>query len=262
MTLSFQKYIGLTCMIALCLLTLSCKSTKRGTTKKLKSRSASWLLKRVEPNRVDAEWLNARARMKYDDDQFGVSATAYIRMKKDSAIWVAGKKLGIEVVRALITPDSVYVLDRLNKEYRVEGIAFLQRQFSLPVTYYDLQDILLGNTILMPDKSMLTAEVDSNHYRISEKNPESMAKSYWFDGEFYRLTRMNFTENAPSRDALIELDEYQGVEGANNFSYFRKLRFRSPETGQVSLDLNFTRVELNTPKSLSFEIPSHYTKVD
>jgi hypothetical protein len=52
------------------------------------------------------------------------------------------------------------------------------------------------------------------------------------------------------------------MEGTNKFSYFRALQFISPETGTISLDLKFSKVDLNTPKSLTFDIPSHYTKVD
>lgn len=241
---------------------MSCKSVKRGTTADLKPRSSAWLLKKINQSKVDAKWLDAKAKIDFRSDEFSIVATTTIRMQKDSAIWMVGKKFGIEGIRALVTPDSVYVINRLTNEYQIEGISFLQEQFNLPMTFYDLQDILLGNAILLPDQSSLESSMDTSHYILKEKSTLGMNKSYTFNGEGYYPEKMYFSEGAGQRTAQLEFGDHRPVEQTDNFSYFRALLFRSPETGTISLDIKFSRVELNTPKSLSFEIPSHYTKVN
>ena len=158
-----MKKIFLLSLSIFLLLSSSCKSTKRGATAKLKQRSAPWLVKKTNQSRVEADWLDAKAKIDFRSDDFSIVATAYIRMKKDSVIWMVGKKFGVEGVRALVTTDSVYVLDRLNKEYRAEGISYLQLRFNLSMSYYDLQDILLGNAILLTDNPGLVASKDSTN---------------------------------------------------------------------------------------------------
>ncbi|HRF24264.1 MAG TPA: DUF4292 domain-containing protein, partial [Chitinophagaceae bacterium] len=55
------------------------------------------------------------------------SVTVHIRMIKDSVIWLlVNGPLGIEGLRALITTDSVKILDKQNKTYTARSMAYLQ----------------------------------------------------------------------------------------------------------------------------------------
>jgi Domain of unknown function (DUF4292) len=257
-----KKNISLLTLLTLSLLLVSCKGIKRGANAALKDRSAEYLLKKIEQSKVDASWLDAKAKLDFVSDEFSISATAYIRMKKDSAIWIVGKKFGIEGIRALVTRDSVYYLNRLEEQYFVKDISFLQKQFNLPMDFYDLQDILLGNAILLPDESALTARRDSSHYFLETAAPQPEAKSYSINGQHFYSKKMYFKETVAQRIAQLEFGDHRPLEGTNYFSYFRTLFFQSPETGQISLNVKFSNVELNTPKSLTFDIPAHYTKID
>jgi len=256
-----QNFLFIT-IVLLSLLVTSCRGSKGGAKASLKKRSAGYLLKKVNQGRVEADWVDAKAKLDFDSDDFSIGATAYIRMKKDSAIWIVGKKFGIEGVRALVTKDSVYYLNRLESEYMVKDISFLQKQFNLPMDFYDLQDILLGNAILLPAADALESSKDSTHYLLKERDEKGVVKSYVLDGQDYYPEEMFFKQGTNRRTARLEFGDHRATEGTNKFSYFRALQFNSPETGVISLDLKFSKVDLNTPKSLTFDIPSHYTKVD
>ena len=66
-----------------------------------------------------------------DDKHYDVNAT--IRMHKDSLIWASvNAVLGIEAMRLLITKDSVFLLDKLNKTYTTRSVDYLQEETSLP----------------------------------------------------------------------------------------------------------------------------------
>jgi Domain of unknown function (DUF4292) len=249
-------------ILALFFFLVSCKGTKRGANAALKDRSAEYLLKKIEQGKVDATWLDAKAKLDFVSDEFSISATAFIRMKKDSAIWIVGKKFGIEGIRALVTLDSVYYLNRLEEQYFIKDISFLQKQFNLPMDFFDLQDILLGNAILLPDESALTVRRDSSHYILETAVSQAEYKSYTFNGQHFYPRKMYFKETAEQRIAQLDFGDHRPLEGTNYFSYFRALLFQSPETGQISMDVKFSNVELNTPKSLTFDIPAHYTKID
>lgn len=249
-------------ILLFCFSIVSCKGTKRGASSSLKKRSANYLVKKINQSRVEADWLDAKAKIDFDSDDFSIGATTYIRMKKDSAIWVVGKKFGIEGIRALITKDSVFMINRLENSYIAKDISYLQKQFNLPMELTDLQDILLGNAVLLPDATVLKSSKDSTHYLLTDLYNNSLTKSYVINGKQFYPEEMYFKQGSDRRTADLEFGDHRSLSGTEFFSYFRALQFRSPETGDVSLDIKFSKVELNKPKSLTFEIPSHYTKVD
>jgi hypothetical protein len=55
---------------------------------------------------------------------------------------------------------------------------------------------------------------------------------------------------------------YKKTELAGWFPYLRTLEASSPETGEMRLSIELNEVEFNVPKSIRFEIPAHYEKVD
>lgn len=67
---------------------------------------------KVIKNKIDFNTFNARVRVAYTGKDGGDEATALIRVKKDSAIWLSLRgPLGIEGLRVLITNDSVKVMN-------------------------------------------------------------------------------------------------------------------------------------------------------
>jgi len=258
-----NKYLLLLIAITIGLSGTSCKSKKNpNNTGVVKSKSAKFLVKKIKQDKIDVEWLNAKAKIDFKTNEMSETATLFIRMRKDSAIWMVGKKFGFEGVRALITPDSVFMLDRLSNELRVSDMSLIQDQFSLPVNFYDLQDMILGNLILVPDAKALTAQVDQKQYHLSEKALGEMTRDYWINGYTYSPERMAFKMPTQERSALIENSDHQKIGGAGLFAHDRYYNFQSPQTGEVILEMEFSKVEVNEPVSLKFEVPSHYKRVD
>jgi len=258
-----NKYLLLLIAIAIGLSSTSCRSKKNTDgTAAVKNKSAKFLVKKIKQDRIDVKWLDAKTKIDFQTDDLSQSATLYIRMAKDSAIWMVGKKFGFEGVRALITPDSVYMLDRLQNEYRVSDLSLIQDQFSLPINFYDLQDIILGNLILVPETKDLKASVDKKQYHLQEKASDEMTKDYWLNGYTFAPERMTFKMAVQNRNALIENSDHRKVDGAGLFAHDRYLKFQSPQTGEVILDMEFTKVAVNEPVSLKFEVPGHYERVD
>ena len=73
------------------------------------------------------------------------TANMSLRIRRDSVIWLSGSLVGIEGVRALLTPDSVLVVMPLQREYFAGGYRFLSQTLGVPVTFLQLQAILLGD---------------------------------------------------------------------------------------------------------------------
>ncbi|MDA3909847.1 MAG: DUF4292 domain-containing protein [Bacteroidales bacterium] len=78
------------------------------------------------------------------------SANCYIRMYQDSLIWISVRSMSLEGMRAVITPDSVKYIDRINNKYYRGDYSFVAQMSPLLLDFYDVQNLLLGKIMDSP----------------------------------------------------------------------------------------------------------------
>lgn len=224
-----------------------------------KAKSEKFLLKKMLQNQVDAESLAAKARVTVRDESGVTKFTANFRWKKDSLIWMNFKKVSVEAARVQITPDSIYIIDRLNKKYIVEDFNYAQREYNLPTGFQGLQAFLLGNPVFFT-KDFKT-DIDDNRYRLKGKT-DTYETAYWLEAATFLLKKMMVDDFRNGRIVEYELGDYGKLEDGQNFSYFRHLNLQSREFGDVSVKMELSKVELNDVKEIRFSIPGHYERVE
>lgn len=221
----------------------------------LSDKDESVLMKRMVENQISADWLGARAKVTYSDEYGSESFSAFIRTRKDSAIWMAFKKFSIEGVRVLITPDSVKIIDRLNGEYSAEPFEALRRKYQIPLSFQGLQALLLGNPVFFSRESEVS--LDSGRYVLQQQSDNLMAR-YTLDQKSLLLKEF-FVKDEQSRRSLRMMSaNHQTLEDKQNFSYFRSLNLASPDLGQMQVNIEFTKVEVNVPQKMDFNVPGQY----
>jgi len=259
-----RKYTNfLFLMLIVALLLPACKGARSAADGDAKMRSADAILKRMVKQQVRAKGMESRARISIDDGSFSQSATANIKWLKDSLIWMNVTKFGFEVARAQITQDSVYLIDRLNNEYAIKDLSFVQDEYNLPANFATLEAMLIGNPVFFGKTTSLVLKTAENEYILAEKNlANSINSSYVIDAQEFLLKSMFFEELAEQQKMRVLLDDYRQVSGNQNFSYLRKVEVNSPKTGTVDIGIEFSKVELTPPSRIRFEIPSRYTRID
>ena len=238
---------------------IACNPARRAHKDNLRPKSEKFLMKRLLANQVSADWLGTKARVTYRDEYMRESFTAYIRMKKDSAIWMSFKKFSIEGARALITPDSIFVIDRINNQYLAKPFSYAQREYHLPVGFQGLQAMLLGNPVFFSSETV--ASVDSTRYMLSQKTDNLKAK-YWIDGVKFMLQGFFVDDFRNKRELTYMASDYQQLPDKQKFSYFRRFNLNSKDLGTLQVDIDFSKVEIDVPQQMSFSVPSRYERVD
>ena len=216
-------------------------------------------MKRLLDNQVQAEWLGAKAKVSFSDEYGGESASCNIRIRKDSVIWINLKKFSIEGARVLIRPDSVFVVDRINGQYLAKPFEYLQEEYHLPVNFQGLQAILLGNPVFFSSETSST--VDSSLYLLTQKTDRLEAK-YWLDDAKALLRRFLVDDFREQRSLDVKATDFRQLDDKQNFSYVRHLNLNSKDTGRMNVVVEFSKVEINVPQKMEFEIPERYEKVD
>src|SRR5262249_49197021 len=111
----------------------------------------------IRKNRIDFTTFSAKIDEEYEDaDGNKYDVNVHLRMDKESVIWVSiTALLGIEGLRAYITPDSVKILDKQNKVYIARSVSYLQEVTELPLDLHTLQELIIGNPVFF-DENILS----------------------------------------------------------------------------------------------------------
>jgi len=219
----------------------------------VKEQKADFLVDKVVTNQVKADWFNSRVKLNVEGDavmNIGLSGT--LRMEKDKAIWLSLKKFGFEVARALITPDSAYVLNRVNGDHVAEDLGYVQRKMNFPANFQMLQAMVLGNPVFFTKD--FETKLDSTGYTLWSET-SSPKSTYLLNGEDFSLQAMAFEEYNPNRLMKVNLENYKTVGGNRNFSHDRYFDIRSESTGNMKVKLVFSNVEFDVEKNMPFSKP-------
>jgi len=114
--------------------------------KKLTSTDSLVKEENLQIKQLDFEYFSAKSKIKYHDLDNNFKATANIRIKKDSVIWLSlTATLGIEALRVMITQDSIAIIDRVKKEYMRYDFEELNKKLNFEFDFQTIQAMILGN---------------------------------------------------------------------------------------------------------------------
>ncbi len=247
-------------LLLIALILPSCNPARRLEKGKLRKKSANFLVKKLEQNRIEAEWFSGKSKVAFKGAGQNLKASANIMMRRDSVVWMNVKKLGIEAARVQITPDSVYFINRLTREYAIWDLGYLERQFNLPLGFKDLQELILGNAVMVSSDD-LEAKVQSPQHQLSGQQA-GVNTEYYLDGLSYLLQQIIVSDPREGWEVKIDQEAYALEKEYADFPYFRNFAIDSKDTGPISLNLKFSKIELNVPKNIQFAIPSRYSRID
>jgi len=224
-------------------------------------RTAQFLVKKLQARNLDAvKRMSAQTRIYVEGDGQSMSANGNIVWVRDSAIWLNVKKFGLEAARVLVTPDSVFMINRLQKTWYGRSIESLQAEYQLPGGFGLLQDFLLGRAWM--DKDMeVQSDIEGGFHRLSGSNGV-VAADYRIEEGSFLLKSESFLQPRTARNVRFSFDNYQKTKPAGLYPLLRTIQAFSPETKDVQFELEFLHVDFNTPAPYRFEIPATYQRAE
>ncbi len=214
------------------------------------------IIGKLETQRISFNTFSAKVKMDYSSSNGSDGATAYLRMQKDSVIWLSlTGALGIEGFRVMITRDSVKVMNKLEKVIQYRRISYLRELTGVPVDFNSLQDILIGNPVYL-DSNIISYQVSNNNLLILMSG-QIFKNLLTVDKNNLRLLHSKLDDVNPvkNRTADITYDDYN-KEGSFYFSTSRKISVAEKSKTDVSLD--FKQYDFNKTLTFPFNIPKNY----
>ena len=171
-----------------------------------------------------------------------------LKMIKDSVMWLSVRErvIGIELLRAKLTPDSLYLLNRLEKSFFIKSTSQFNDISTFYLNFDDFQYILFSN-FTYPN-SPYTYSIKNENYQLSSQN-----ESYNFDNKF-RLTEAKIT----NFEYLINIS-FMKYNNIDNFP--RELALSILSKSNLDANIIYTKVDFNEYPSILFNIPNSYHEI-
>lgn len=215
----------------------------------------------IHRKRVDYKTFSAKIKVEFEDSKGKQpNITAYVRILKDSLIWISGYAtvFNIEAFRVLIDKDSVFVLDKINKEVKLRSMDYLQEVTEIPFDLNTLQDLFVGNPIFLEDSVLSYKETESRimlaTLGIHFKHLLTLNK----DDHLLIHSKLDDVNLARNRTADITYGEY---ENNNGLAFSTSREITVSEKNKLDIKLKFKQYEFNKDLSISFNIPANFKRL-
>lgn len=213
----------------------------------------------VQSNHIDFNTFSAKIKVDYrGGDGKSYDFNAFVRMKKDSVIWISvNAALGIEAFRVLITPDSVKVLNKLDKVAQLRSMDYLQDLTQLPFNFKELQAIIIGNPVYL-DSNIVSFRKDEEY--ISLMSSGRLFKHYITVGAndyLINSSKLDDAEVGRSRTAVFTYGEY---ESKDNIRFATRRKISLAEKSRLDISLEFKQFNFNESLNYPFNVPKNYRR--
>jgi hypothetical protein len=258
--MNFKK-IGLLVLISIALIATSCRSRKGISNSPFKAENkASIVVGETMANNLKYDFLSQKARVKFNGAGKRLSLTMNIRTEHEKKIWISVTAFGaFEAVRAVITPDSIQVLDRVNSRHYNKPFDFIQNFIGAEVTFSQLEAIFVGNFDPTFIDKMISFSADSTGYNIGGTKGDYEVLMHVV-GQYQKLQLADLNDLMRGSTLNLLFDDFQDIGGT--MVPFNVIATGNDGKSESEINLTFTRIEKETELKFPFNVPDSYEKVD
>jgi hypothetical protein len=246
----------------------SCSSRKVLVTRKTDSTAVAEVNKEnsitAKLNAIKARQLNyntftGKAKTKLDIDGKSNDVTMNIRIQHGKKIWVSITAIvGIEVARAVITPDSIMVINRLQGVYIKKPFSYVYTYTSKQVNFNTLEALLVGNAIpeLLNDKVEIQA---SGTNTILSGSLQRLVYRLVI-GSDLKVSQTNLSEGATAQ--ALQATNSNFIQTDNRIMPSQVNIMSTVKNKKIEANLTYSKANFDQVLEFPFSIPDRYTPAD
>jgi hypothetical protein len=215
-------------------------------------------LNAVRAQQINFNTFSAKAKTTLDINGNSNNVTLNIRINRDKEIWVSVTALlGIEGARAVITPDSIMVINRLQGVYLKKPFSYIHRFTSRQVDYSMLQALFTGNAApkLLNDSAKYNAMGDG----VTLKGNLGDLVYKLLLSKDLKVSQTNLVNQAEGQSLQVN-NIFSALNGQKAISQIDIVSVA--ESNKIEVNLHFVKVDYNQPQDYPFTIPDSYTPED
>lgn len=271
----------------------------------LANKTPNYLLARMPQPAAELQWYTAKATTQVVQGLPGqleggkeTSFKAAVKLRRDSLFWASiSPALGIEVVRALVSPDSVMFINKLKDQYFAGALTQLSEQVGIELSLSQLQGLFWGEALDFDPDEKYKSSVEGYRYVLSSKtkkrffkaaeNKEAIIDSsqsylpgfnekrlerlrekqeellilrkYYISPENFLVTAIEVVDLANEQVLEVEYADHEKVSGV---LLPKKITlFASNAANTLHVEMALSKIKVNEPRSMPFRIPQKYERI-
>lgn len=250
-------------LLSLVFFASSCSTNKE--TSRVKMISENQIIKEIDDNRFAFDNLEARIGVSVKGDNL-LGLKGQMRIQNDSVIWISlSLKLGIEVGRIMITPDSIKYINRNTRTYLAESLDYFNDKLPVVPSLQFFQNILVGNDTQIENSDRCRVTTDDNSYRLEFTQKDmNIIKDVCVNAETFRINEYMIKElDKENGNIHIQYDEFQNINGrliptkiileVNETTNQRDKKF--------SIEINYSDIKTGEKLSFPFNVSSKFEQI-
>ncbi len=265
-------------ILSILILIFSCRTYKKDIKEPIKDKKEEgpeYLFSKLKENELKYDWFVARFDAEVLLDKNPNNFKGQIRIKKDSLIWISiSPLLGIELLRVLLSNDSVYIMNRINKSYFVGDYDYINLMMNTAFDYDMIQALLIGNDFSYYENSIFKSVLDNKQYKLTtlgrkklkervrnqDDKDRVLIQDIWLDPENFKIVRESIKEIKKGNNKLNV--EYLKFEELNGMLFSVENTYEVIAENKVFIRLKYSKIRINEKVSLSYTIPASYKPME
>jgi hypothetical protein len=236
--------------------------------------STNKIIDSVMKYELSFEYFASKISVDADFPEESKSFKVNLRIRKDSVIWMQITAVNIVVAQAVITKDSVKVLDKFHKKYYPRGFNYLNDLFDTELDFTMLQDMLVANAMSFDKDEKYKSPADSGFYYLTTLKKRKLRRAIEHDRVYkkhpvvyqYKFYPKNFRPyqvwiNDLNDTTVLDV-KYTEYEGLDSIPLPKQVEVEASKAAKkVKLKLEYKRTKLNEKTDYPFNIPDGYEKL-
>lgn len=261
------SYIA-TILIAVALpvaLAVSCRNTSHLTEKDhtvARTMKASDIISKTDNNKADFQYFTANITANVTrKSSIPIRLTGQLRMRRDSVVWLnLTGPLGIGTLRVLVTNDSVWMTNSLDKTCSCGKFSKVMSHFGVNADFAAVENALLGSgTILSTDHiavSQNKIEPQNNTYIVptQPKHNDMLSVSEIQITPSFKTSKINATYGK-NDEVEISYSNFTDTEAGTIPQHLNMHLYTDDE---INISIDYSKITINEKKDFPFKINSNY----
>jgi hypothetical protein len=252
----------------------SCSAERNIIKAPLKDAGPEYLFSKLKENELKFDWLTAKFSAEYKNKDTEHSFGGQIRIRRDSLIWITlSPMMSIEVVRLMISQDSIKFINRMNNTYFIGDYEYLNRFLNTNIDYDILQAFLIGRDLSFYENDRFRASVDDKYYRLSTTDRHKLKKyarsseeavkvfiqNIWLDPANFKITRADVKE--VKREHIRLEAAYASFKPLGNQLFPGEVHYNIYAENNLTVTALFSKVLVDEPQVFPFKIPASFKPI-
>lgn len=204
----------------------------------------------------DWKYFSAKINVDFTSGENTTNATVHVRMLKDSLVWLSAGLVGIEGARILINKDSMVLLDKLNRKYKVFKKDQMTEVLDVPLSVDQVQNLILARPVYA--LKLYQVMVNNETSLDIQYNQERYATSHSYAKSVFTIDTTAIRDRTSRNYATASYTNYSVIDGFN-FPLSAEIK-ASNGVSMVDIKMNFEDVDFVKELTFPFAIPASYEK--